>query len=346
MNTLTMYAGLDYHQDSIQVCVIDAQARVRVNRSCPNDLGAVTALLESTGEVDVIALEACCGSADLAEKLAAQKPWRVELAHAGYVAKLKGSPDKTDYSDARLLADLTRVGYLPRVWLAPRAIRDLRQLVNHRQRLVNQRRDLKLQVGACLREARVKIEGVGRWSKRWVDQVRHHPGLTESGRWIVEEMLAQITALTPCMERAAERLRQATLGHELLGRLRKIEGVGEVTAWTLLAFVGRFDRFKNGKQLARYCGLSPKNASSGTRTADAGLIDGCCQSLRAVLIQAAHRLIRFNPRWKQLARRLLDKGKPTPLVVAAVANRWVRSMHHRVLQPPAASQASGPPAAA
>ena len=50
---------------------------------------------------------------------------------------MKSSPDKSDYSDGQLIADLTRVGYLPRVWLAPAYIRELRQLVNHRQQLVD-----------------------------------------------------------------------------------------------------------------------------------------------------------------------------------------------------------------
>lgn len=168
MSKVTLFAGLDYHQESIQVCVMDGDAKVRMNRSCGNDVGELVSLLESAGNVGAIALEACCGAADLGEKLSACGSWRVELAHAGYVSKMKGSPDKTDYSDARLLADLTRVGYLPRVWLAPKGIRDIRQLVNHRQRLVNQRRDLKLRIGACLRECRVKIEDAGRWSKRWV----------------------------------------------------------------------------------------------------------------------------------------------------------------------------------
>jgi transposase len=328
-----MFAGLDYHQESIQVCVMDAQAGVRVNRSCANDLGALTSLLKAAGEVGAIALEACCGAQDLAEKLLGAGSWRVELAHAGYVAKMKGSPDKTDYSDARLLADLTRVGYLPRVWLAPRAIRDIRQLVNHRQRLVNQRRDLKLQIGACLREGRVKIEGVGRWSKRWVEQARTHEGLSESVRWVIEQMLAQIEQAGRWIDVAEERLREATAGEELLGRLRKIEGVGEVTAWTILAYVGRFDRFKNGKQLARYCGLSPRNSSSGQKEADAGLINACCKSLRAVLIQAAQRLMRTHARWKKLGQEMLARGKPKSVVIAAIANRWMRSMHHRMRWP-------------
>jgi transposase len=328
-----MFAGLDYHQDSIQVCIMDARAKVRMNRSCPNEVGQVTALLQSVGGVQAIALEACCGAADLAEKLVPEGSWHVHLAHAGYVAKLKGSPDKTDYSDAKLLADLTRVGYLPQVWLAPRQIRDLRQLVNHRQRLVNQRRDLKLRIGACLREQRVKIEDARRWTRRWVDRMCTDAGLSESVRWIIAEMLQQIQQVSQWIKTAEQRLRDQAAQDELTGRLRTIEGIGEVTAWTLLAYVGRFDRFKNGKKLARYCGLSPRNSSSGTKQADAGLIDACSKSLRAVLIQAAQRLIRTHPRWKKLAQNLLARGKPKCLVVAAVGNRWMRTIHHRILQP-------------
>ena len=37
----------------------------------------------------------------------------MSLGHPAYIAKVKRSPDKSDYSDGRLVADLTRVGYLP-----------------------------------------------------------------------------------------------------------------------------------------------------------------------------------------------------------------------------------------
>ena len=118
------------------------------------------------------------------------------------------------------------------------------------------------------------------------------------------------------------------LGFDATTASARCAGCGK--AWMLAAAIGRFDRFKNGKQLSRYCGLSPRNASSGTRTADAGLIDAANKSLRAVLIQAAHRLMRTDDRWGRLAESMLRRGKPKPVVTAAVANRWVRSIHHRM----------------
>ena len=98
------------------------------------------------------------------------------------------------------MADLVRVGYLPRAWLAPPWIRDLRWLVRHRQQLVNERR------------------------------------------------LVGITQDNPMVTKP--------LTHA---------GIGLVTVCTLRAEIGRFDRFRSGKQVARFCGLTPRNASSGER---------------------------------------------------------------------------------
>ena len=106
-----------------------------------------------------------------------------------------------------------------------------------------------------------------------------------------------------------------------------------MTAWVLRAYVGDFSRFKTAKQLSRYCGLSPCNASSGQRVADAGLVDGCNKLLRATIVQAAHRLIRTVDRWANLAESLRKRGKPKCVIVGAVGNRWVRTLHHAMKEP-------------
>ena len=191
MSNVPVFVGLDYHQDSIQVCVLNQEGDVLLNRSSANDCQEVARIVQPLGKVMRVGIEACCGAADLGEQLVQRLGWNVSLGHPAYIAKIKSSPDKSDYSDSRLIADLTRVGYLPRVWLAPANIRELRQLVNHRQRLVNHGRALKLQVGAILREQRVKIEKDrgSRWSKAWAASVQDNARLSKHGRWIVNDLL-------------------------------------------------------------------------------------------------------------------------------------------------------------
>ena len=89
-------------------------------------------------------------------------------------------------------------------------------------------------------------------------------------------------------------------------------------------------RSRTGKQAARFCGLTPRNASSGQRQADAGLIKAGNPQLRATLVEAAHRLIRYEARWKKLASDMRARGKAGSLVAAAVANRWVRWLYHQM----------------
>ena len=332
MEKLAVYVGLDYHKDSVQVCVVDAQGAVLGNRRCVNDVLAVMRYAEAFGDVARSAVESCPGAADFAEELV-QGGWHVDLAHPGFVSRMKQNPDKTDFSDARLLADLTRVGYLPRVWLAPHAVRELRRLVRYRQKLVDDRRKLKQRITAMLRHQRIsEPESIGRWTKNWLAWLTACTRLSVQSRWIIEQELLKLKFLSAAIDSVMQRLREATAADAIVARLLALSGVGEVTAFTLRAEIGRFDRFTTGKQLSRFCGLSPRNASSGNRQADAGLIKQASPALRTIVVEAAHRLIRHDPRWGELAQRLRAAGKPGSVVAAAVGNRWMRWLYHRLTE--------------
>lgn len=120
-------------------------------------------------------------------------------------------------------------------------------------------------------------------------------------------------------------MEQATADDAVVAKLKEQPGIGPVTAVTMRAVIGRFDRFLTGKQLSKYCGLSPCNASSGGRQADAGLIASGNDILRPLLMQLAKRL----PRWKELHTKLrITKG--ANVASAALANRWLRWLHHEM----------------
>src|SRR3712207_5096480 len=109
MSSVPLLLGLDYSDGVVQLCGMDEQGKVLLNRPCPNDWRELVRAVQGKGVVKRAAIEACGGAADLAEELITHAGWHVELGHPHYVARLKGSPDKSDFSDGRLLADLTRV---------------------------------------------------------------------------------------------------------------------------------------------------------------------------------------------------------------------------------------------
>lgn len=327
-----LYVGLDYHRSFVQVCVMNRTGQVLLNRRSPNELREILKAVHPFGRVRRAALESCCGAADLAEALT-EAGWSMSLAHPGYVNRMKQSPDKTDYGDSRVLADLCRVGYLPEVWLAPRAVRELRTLVRYRQQWAWQRKAIKTRILALLRDRRIREPGVRRWTRAWRSWLDKVEGLGEGASWVMPRLLEQLAHAQEEINRVEERLDQTMREDRTVQRLLRQPGVGPVTAWTMRAEIGRFDRFANGKQLSRFCGLTPRNCSSGERVADAGLIRAGNPALKALLMEAGHRLMRLDPYWREMAESLRSRGKHVCVIVAAVANRWIRRLHYEMVQP-------------
>lgn len=143
--------------------------------------------------------------------------------------------------------------------------------------------------------------------------------------------LKRLEMLTAEIKAVEKQMEESTTDDKAVQKLMTLSGIGMVTAVTLRAEIGRFDRFRTGKQLARYCSLTPRNASSGHRQADAGLIKAGNPELRRVLIQAAHRLRCRDEYWHNFSERMKEPGKPGSLIATAVANRWLRGLYHEMV---------------
>jgi transposase len=314
---------------------MDSQGQVLANRSVGNDWRAMRTVVlgtvpEGRSVVVKASIECCSGAAHLAEELMERAEWSVTLAHPGLVNRMKQNPEKSDHADAIILADLMRLGYLPKVWLAPREIRQLRALVRYRHQQVQEQTRLKLRIHAMLREHRIpRPQGVGTWSMAWMAWLQRIE-LDDVSRFLMDEFMNGLQRVQQKVRELERTLKKLTENDALVAKLLSIDGVGPITAITMRAEIARFDRFDSGKQLARYSGTSPRNASSGQRQADAGLVKAGNPHLRRVIIQAAQRLVNHDKRWGAFAARKLREGKPRNVVVAAVANRWIRKLYHQM----------------
>lgn len=328
MSNLFSYVGLDYHDDTIRVCVLSEEGNLLINRDVPNCPAAVDGLVRSYGIPKAVAIEACCGASDFATKLEQLTQWDIRMAHPGYVAKLKRSRDKSDHDDAWLLADLVRVNYLPEVWIADEKTRQFRRLTRYRESIAAERKDLKLRMRSLLREERIFLPECRPFTIAWMKWLAD-VALGEESRWIMDRMIRQLAERIAELKTIEKRMTEAIADDAICQELLKQPGVGLITAITLRAEIGRFDRFNNGKQLAKFCGVTPRNASTGKRMADGGLILESNKHLRKVVIEAAKRLPRHEPKWKEFQQRL-RRTKPANVVSAAIANRWIRWLYHQL----------------
>ena len=128
-------------------------------------------------------------------------------------------------------------------------------------------------------------------------------------------------------------------------RLASIPGIGVLTASALAATVGEGQDFSNGRQLAAYLGLVPRQASSGGKARLLGISKRGDGYLRGLLIHGARNVIYHirrrlragQPGGNAWVEQLLQRSHPNEVAVA-LANKmariaWVLLVRHETWCP-------------
>jgi transposase len=137
---------------------------------------------------------------------------------------------------------------------------------------------------------------------------------------------AMVAALELQIEQVREQINQ-TIDDDPDLKQRKdlldsIPGLGDGTIPTLLAYIGRPERFKTVKALIAYASLTPSIRQSGTSLDKRkGLHAGGCHELRKALFYPAMVAGRYNPVISAFWQRLKAQNKPGKVIVVACMHK-------------------------
>src|SRR3954453_2992054 len=146
------YVGIDLHRRRTVIVRQSESGEQLGSVRIVNDPLALAGEIGKAGPAPEVVLEATYGWYWAADVLA-EAGARVHLAHPLGVKGFTYRRVKNDVRDAADLADLLRMGRLPEAWIAPPPVRELRDLVRHRAKLVALRTSSKNQVHAVLAAA-------------------------------------------------------------------------------------------------------------------------------------------------------------------------------------------------
>jgi transposase len=205
------------------------------------------------------------------------------------------SRTKTDKADAALIARYCSA-MNPRLWEPPSpSERRLQRLGRRRVALVEMR----------VQESN-RREGPG------VDEIRSSIEATIA---FLDRQLAEIDAAISATIDGDPTLR----GKRDL--LESIPGIGERVATTLLGELPKLTDFRNGKAVAAFVGLCPREFRSGTSVSASWLSKVGNTHIRRVLYMPAITATRCNPVLAAFAARLRANGKRHKQIIAAVMRR-------------------------
>lgn len=321
------YLGIDLHLQRTYVVLMDSQGQVEDEKRLLNE--EVAAYLEKEVPRETYAVLEATRNWPFMYDLLREHVERVELAHPKELKAISAAAVKTDKVDARTLAHLARMNYLPIAYAAPCEIRDLRLEVRHWDSLVSQRTQAKNRIHAVLASYNlvsptVDLFGVsGREYLEEVMQGQLRPAAVRAIRRdlaLIDHLTEQVTEIEGSIQLSAEQEQQVKL-------LCTMPGVGRLGAIILLAEIGDIRRFNSAKALCNWAGLTPKVRSSDTHIRHGRISKQGPALVRATMTRAATIASRSSKRWYGVHEKLVLRcGRQAAKV--AVARRLVTVVYY------------------
>lgn len=323
---MTVYCGIDLHANNNVVAIVDDRGELVFTKRYPNDLGRVLAGLEPfNGRIDSIVVEATFNWYWLVDGLM-DHGFDVRLCNPAKADRYDGLKYSDDFSDARWLAEMRRLGILPEGYIYPRADRALRDLLRRRAHLIRQRTALLLSTQNLMhRNTGARISG--NEIKRLCREHGEH-GLNDRNLALaVEANTELVDAFDERIDSIERRVKGELRDRSGLRALKSVAGIGDVLAWTILLETGDIRRFDKPGQYASYCRCVKSERRSNDKRKGEGERRAGNRYLCWAFVEAAH----FARRYYRPVQRFYERkyARANGIVaIKAVAHKLARASFH------------------
>lgn len=282
--------GVDLAKEVFQIHGVDAHGKAVLRKQLRrNEMAKFFANLEPC----LIGMEAC-GSAHY---------WARKLGEFGHTAKLMApqfvkpyvKTNKNDMADAEAICEAVsrpNMRFVPIKNVEQQAILSVHRA---RQGFVKARTAQANQIRGLLSEFGIVIpQGIKSIAKRMPDILEDgENSLPGTMRNLLERLNDNLKEMDRQVTELELQIKQWHHGNEASRKLEAIPGIGPITASAIVATVGNAAEFKNGRQLAAWLGLVPKQHSSGGKQTLLGISKRGDTYLRTLLIHGTRAVIRF-----------------------------------------------------
>jgi transposase len=328
--------GIDLHRRrSVIVRMTEAGERLETVRIV-NDVERLASVMARAGRAPEVVLEATYGwywAVDALVGLGAS----VHLAHPLGVRAFAYRRVKNDERDAADLADLLRMGRLPEAWIAPPGVRELREVVRHRAKLVALRSHGKAEIHAVLAKCGVQVAmsdlfGVaGLKLLERVELPAVYRGRIDSLHRVMDTLEFEIEVYT-------KMVRTRLAADPGYTALQTIPGIGPILAAVFVAEIGAVQRFSGPDKLACWAGLTPKHHESDTHVHRGRITKQGSRLVRWAAVESVQLLPDTSTIGAFRDRIAAKRGRPIGVVAAArkqlgyvyyaLRDHHVRALHH------------------
>lgn len=271
-----------------------------------------------------------CSSAGWVYDICCALKIETQVANVNHQAwRWKNVKRKNDRLDALRLAQLSAMNQLPTVHVSKRQVRQKRSLIHYRQRLVKRRTQIKNNIRALLEKEGMSLRGgKNGWSKASIEQLKTMSLSIEEclfedlwkGQLHLE--LMSLEHLNKLIAEVESKLDELASDNKSIKILRSVSGIGPRLAETIAAFIDEPHRFKNGKQVGSYAGLTPRQYQSGNMDRQGKISGQGNKLLRSMLVEVSWLGLRHNKWMNETYHRILRGSESRKkIAITAVARK-------------------------
>jgi transposase len=331
--SIQRFFAIDLAKRESQLCVIDARGELLEERRFATTPARLEEIAATLTRHDTICFEMTTNSFAIARLFKQASPAKVIVSNPMKTKLIASARIKTDKIDARVLAELARVGFLPDVWLPDEDTESLRRLISRRTNLVRRRTAIKNDVHSILHRNLVEYERPTVFSSETSFRSLDISRLPALEKLLVDDYRDEIREINGRIELcertiAAFVCADAHLLHRI-DLLMTIDGISIVSAAGIVSAIGDVKRFSSPKKLASYFGLTPSTYQSGdlTRASHGRITKQGRAEARWFLSESAEALIRSQSPLAALYARVAKK-KNHNIAKIAVARKMSELIWH------------------
>jgi len=275
-----------------------------------------------------IGMEACGSAHHWARKLQALGH-TVQLIAPQYVKPFV-KRNKNDAADAEAICEAMARPNMPTVPIKNASQQAILSVHRARQGFVKARTAQANQIRGLLTEYGIVIpKGIGHISKRVPEILEDGENdLPGSFRLLIQRLSDHLKELDRQVGELEAQIKLWHRDNSASQKLAKIPGIGPMTASATVASVGDARNFKNGRQLAAWLGIVPRQHSTGGKSTLLGISKRGDSYLRTLLIHGARAVIRVaerKPNADPWLKNLLARRHKN-IAAVALANKNVRTI--------------------
>ena len=315
--------GCDYHPSYQQIAWCDPDTGETGDARLTHGNGEAEQFYRSQAGPVRVGMETV-GNAGWFERLLAGLGHELWIGDAAQIRSLVVRRQKTDRRDARHLLELLLSNRFPRIWVPSPEVRDARQLLLHRHKLVRMRVAVKNQL-----QHLALNQGVQRKRKLWTREGRRAlqalplTGWTATRRQDLLQLLDQFDTRIAQLDGEVFKVAAA---HPTARLLQSHPGIGPVVSLAFVLTLGPWQRFAKAKKVVSYLGLNQREHSSGGRQKLGSISKQGNGFLRSLLVEASLNAARRDPQLRRAYRRLAAR-KHTALARVMVARKLAMRLY-------------------